>query len=1801
MSFCPNKSSLQYKTLVSQLGEIDAYNAWYLKNKALLSDTPMSTKPGVQELFDSNPELANQVYEALGFKSKTFVSNFKNTAFKTLESFLELTNPIVYNDKDGLTSYIYGLDQDKEPVGYRVTTFYDVKDVYDQNKKFIHIKTDYDSPKITITEVDAYDYKNKSKVESSNSKKEYEKILNFIKKEKASLTNELPVELIKKQQALQVYSQYLDSIFPDSKVKDIVYHGTNKTFDKFDKKEIGSATQYPKIKYGLPGGFYFTKDKEIAGTEWGSKIMSVIINLQNPDIMSKELFSQIIDGQEGAYLTQKEYDKLSKEVKEYYGNDVLIRGKNSDGVIIDKEKNEEQLNYDNRFRETQEIVFEPEQIHILGSKQDIEGFKEFVKKSNEPIIPSIEEANNLLQNKPMFSIADPNIKYEQEYKLLLKQYPNLLDSNYSPSIIKKLITQINNAFTTLVATATQSIESGGLFDKIKISKKIENPKIVNEYLIERLQKMFPKTKVKLLSIEEAYNLIGEDAYNANSFILKDTVYILRDKINNETIIEEFLHPFVEYLFQNNNDLYLNLEKEAMLDETLKKSISSRYSKFSVVDKKKEMVTQKLAELLNEEFKNKPKNINELRQLLQTIYKELSNFFYRVFGGKNYIDFNNLSTTMSLDTLVQIMNTEDVILPVEYINRPTYSIIDDIKNQVHKEGFKLKDDKYVDINGNTYERLTEWVRNTFSKNKGKTTLTFATYKANAIFKKETKTIINGIETIKLPNGVDISLEDLIVMIVREMETAKIYGTLAHKMMDICIKNLMGINTDILKNELKTLAAGGTDYDPIDLDKFDWIEVNIERILAKSGIIIKDDRLDSKQLDKIESELPYILKELGIGTTIDGLLEHNDGYLSIRDWKTGRILNDQMTSDVMLYGDQSEIIRDSKLDRAKLEVVLRALMIKYQNPTAKFRQLSIEYLNRNTLVETMNIDLDIYLAQLHDYFRENDPKLFEDFKNKGLFDKRNYGIKIVENDEKTSETKEEQLKALNDSIAILKNQADVEKDPYLRSQYRNQLAKLSKERLDLEQIIPHSLDSIDSQVGWYKKHTADLKSVAQPIIQSFSRLLNKNTYDYNMEVKALHREFDVLQKKLMDEHGVNFENTLLKYKTKDNTGLYDFMWVLKDKSTVKGYFKVTPEDKAEWAKLTDIQKEYINFFTKNIEELYNEVGSKVVYKDIHGYKKTNFDIAKIPKKLESDFMPRTFMDLGDFIEVNGVNKSTAIFEWNQYKRQFFKSEFYANNSFEAMPFKNMGSDAIIGGQMHSFNAELAFKSFTQNLIKKKHLDEVHNIGVGLTNYFRNENQEENAEFLESRILIEILDAKLKTKLSKKVFSYVSKKTNRLIEVDSDAIFDTLRNAVTAGTMWLKPGAAAKNAVLLLITNHKKGLLGSISKQFGVNPDDIDFSEKDLLEAELEWAKMQKNRATKTPNKLDLLLKEFNYLPEYYDFAAHKSQMMSERNKLLSQDNLYLLHAFFEDWGTTSILTAMLIHQKNKKTGKNIYDSYEVEDGKLVWKGGIRGKRQDGTLIEGITYEEMSKYKKIGATLTGNYRKSERGAIELYALGRVVMQFKRFVSQQLYNLLQSKQELDSYGKFIELTDENGNVQLSKDGETIYSWKPDVIEGRYRVMLKFLLNAVHILNNPSYNFKNLSARQKQEVISTFMMVIQMALTAATYAVLFDDDEEETFLAKTYLRLVNDLSDGMYPTDMLNNFLSTSLPKKAYDVAKASSEFLFGITTGERTQKGYVEGELQLAKNLPIFSSIYEIDKINDNIKNGKAFGLTGYDNDEE
>jgi predicted NAD-dependent protein-ADP-ribosyltransferase YbiA (DUF1768 family) len=161
-----------------------------------------------------------------------------------------------------------------------------------------------------------------------------------------------------KEQALQLYSQYLDTIFPDSQVKDIVYHGTGKFFERFEKA-INSVKKH---------SIFFTTNKKSAKehadlrTKDKGLIIAAIINALNP----------------------KKVEHINNEfiINDFsYGkNDSLIK---DSGTYLGEEGSDITVN-------------KPEQIHILGSKQDIEGFKKFVIRSFN--FNSVDTLNNDIIN-----------------------------------------------------------------------------------------------------------------------------------------------------------------------------------------------------------------------------------------------------------------------------------------------------------------------------------------------------------------------------------------------------------------------------------------------------------------------------------------------------------------------------------------------------------------------------------------------------------------------------------------------------------------------------------------------------------------------------------------------------------------------------------------------------------------------------------------------------------------------------------------------------------------------------------------------------------------------------------------------------------------------------------------------------------------------------------------------------------------------------------------------------------------------------------------------------------------------------------------------------------------------------------------------------------------------------------------------------------------------------------------------------------------------------------------------------------
>ena len=198
----------------------------------------LEVKPGIEDLFDSNPELANKVYEALGFKRSEFTEKFiseansiVNKIMFQISAYVTLKNEVNEIDNSSNLGFIKDeMLELKELTG--VDLINSLKDI----KEFTNIK-------------DAQSYGVKNFLESRDDASwqfEYpDYIINQITQEQ-------------KQQALQLYSQYLDTgkqdiegfkKFVDSK-DNVQYQLTSQEIKEADKKLDAKLLNFLS-KYGV--------------------------------------------------------------------------------------------------------------------------------------------------------------------------------------------------------------------------------------------------------------------------------------------------------------------------------------------------------------------------------------------------------------------------------------------------------------------------------------------------------------------------------------------------------------------------------------------------------------------------------------------------------------------------------------------------------------------------------------------------------------------------------------------------------------------------------------------------------------------------------------------------------------------------------------------------------------------------------------------------------------------------------------------------------------------------------------------------------------------------------------------------------------------------------------------------------------------------------------------------------------------------------------------------------------------------------------------------------------------------------------------------------------------------------------------------------------------------------------------------------------------------------------------------------------------------------------------------------------
>lgn len=149
------------------------------------------------------------------------------------------------------------------------------------------------------------------------------------------------------------YSKYLDTIFPESKVKDIVYHRGPEKIDNFDKS---------KTKEINGNRFYFSP---LNTGRYGEHLIQAVLNIKNLANPYDDEFIENVNKEHPEYTAGK-----SKNF--YLPAQIYVNASKYgyDGVFALEGTNDDEYS-----------VYEPEQIHSLGSEDDLENFKKFVENN----------------------------------------------------------------------------------------------------------------------------------------------------------------------------------------------------------------------------------------------------------------------------------------------------------------------------------------------------------------------------------------------------------------------------------------------------------------------------------------------------------------------------------------------------------------------------------------------------------------------------------------------------------------------------------------------------------------------------------------------------------------------------------------------------------------------------------------------------------------------------------------------------------------------------------------------------------------------------------------------------------------------------------------------------------------------------------------------------------------------------------------------------------------------------------------------------------------------------------------------------------------------------------------------------------------------------------------------------------------------------------------------------------------------------------------------------------------------------
>jgi hypothetical protein len=986
-------------------------------------------------------------------------------------------------------------------------------------------------------------------------------------------------------------------------------------------------------------------------------------------------------------------------------------------------------------------------------------------------------------------------------------------------------------------------------------------------------------------------------------------------------------------------------------------------------------------------------------------------------------------------------------------------------------------------------------------------------------------------------------------------------------------------------------------------------------------------------------------LGYAGTIDNLILHQNGTFSLIDFKTGAGFNNETFSNLLKYGDrESTDVTDNQRQRAKLQLMFYAFMLKLENPEMQFRDLRAIWIPgkhmSNKVDHRSAVEISTYLKMIEQYYKIEQPDLYKKIieKNSNVFKPSEYVSETSTIDKlKTNKPAHIILAEKQQKLSQLIKKSALNLNLETKTALKVEAAELAKQIHELSSDPKLDLNFFGGEgISFFSRWLATYEELGDPILQNFKikqdEAFDKVQKEYEQKEKQLYTLLLPIYNSYLNRTGKKSISTITRNmlvdvvafdKTNPSKSLYGFAFKKRtytDDNSAHYYDLVTEKDQ-EWNALQPEEKTFLKFVQDEFEGFLGDKGmlDEVVTYSHNGRPMTNRDLINYGRKNDNPFKhTRSFYPRAP-ITKQEANQKYPLFSAEYWKyfyerhlTMFYEDVFEMQSvNYDALPIKYLGNDYIINNENFSYNIEQAFSKFMRNMIVKKHLDPIYAYGKGLQYYYdlksSDSKQHKNAsEFLRDKLMLDIQDRKYRDveffKKKIKIPTTRETKDGKIIQYDKSIslvkVLLGLRNFSSASIMWLMPLNGIRNGIFINMLTTKRAVSEKVaSSVFGVSNNNIDFELADLRKSWKDTRQLIGDMILnkQDSNKLFLLAKKLGYLPDNYYWTTNSSELLTVSDNLRTLPTnpslMYWFHTMPEELNAMIIMGAQM-HNMKLKDGSSLWDHYKVvtnEQGisTVEWDGTVRGiiKTKEGSKeLTELDARETRKLKRVYQEMHGGYRREERTAMEAYIFGEVLLQFRKYVPALLKSILGSKRTDASIGKYVF----NGDPNSQQD---YIEWMSRVNEGRWRILLKHLVASLGHGKLNEYRFNNMDDNSKKMLIDTYITFSTFAVLLAASALFFGDADDDDSFKKYVDVIIQNYSQTVNPMDIGRNFITGPASwKKSYEAVQAYRVFSWNsllFLTGDEdalTQDGVIKGWINTKRSLPYFSSVYSFQRFFEN-----------------